>query len=136
MMALPLTDVYASFESSFAAATGVPEEDVTVVSMTVGGEDVAFSGRRLEDTTSVEVTYEIEVQDEAASAVVTGIADDIETYQADLATALVSEVATSLEITDMVAEAAPAGVTPETPSPTPEPTSSAYVAALALALLY
>jgi len=135
MKAKKQTDVYASFEKSFATATGVLEEDVTVVSMTVGGEAVEFSGRRLEDT-SVEVNYEIEVADEAASAVALEIVDDIETHQAGLAAALVSEVADSLDIAGMVAEAAPGGVAVETPVPTAAPTSGAFVAALAVGLLY
>jgi len=134
MKAKKQEDVFASFENSFAAATGVPAADVTVVSMTVGGEDVDFSGRRLADK-SVEVNYEIEVQDETASAAAQDIVDDIETLQAGLAAALIAEVATSLEITDMVAEAAPGGIAPEIPKPSPKQ-SGAYMAALALGLLY
>jgi hypothetical protein len=86
----------------------------------------------------VEVNYEIKVQDEATSTAAMEIVDDIETLQDGLAAALIAEVATSLEIADMVAEAAPGGIEPETPKPTPKETvqSSAYVAALALGLLY
>jgi hypothetical protein len=69
--------------------------------MTVGGQAVVFTGRRLQDT-SLEVTYEIAVADEAAIEEAEGVAAGLESLQADLAAALVSEVETSLEIEGMV----------------------------------
>jgi cell division septation protein DedD len=122
--ALKQEDVFESFEISFAAATDLPEEDVTVVNMRVDGEDVEFSGRRLAST-SLEVNYEIKVQDEAASTAAMDIVDDIETIQDDLAAELIAEVATSLSIADMVVDAAPAGITPVTPKPTPKDSTEA-----------
>jgi hypothetical protein len=137
LKAKPQADVFASFEVSFATATGLMAEDVTVTGMTVGGEAVEFASRRLSEA-SIEVSYEIFVADETASEAAAAIAADIETIQEDLATALVEEVAESLEIADMTAVAVDPDAVVETPKKKKKETveSGAYVAVLALGLLY
>jgi hypothetical protein len=131
----PQEEVFASFEASFAEATGIDPDAVTVTEMTVGGEPVDFTGRRL-DSLDLEVTYEIAVANETASIQqASDIASDIASFQQALVDALVAEVEDSFEIEGMTVEVVPA-FEPDTPKKKKETVESgAYLAFAAMATL-
>jgi len=126
--------VFATFEASFAAATGIDANAVEVTNMTVDGEPVVFMGRRL-STTSLEVSYAIAVDGETLEDV-SNITAGIESIMDDLADALVAEVESSLEIEGMAVEVVPPGFEPEEPKKKKKSVKSgAYLACVAVASL-